>query len=119
MGFLLAVVVLSGEVTSIPAADGPIECPSGPAWVLLQALVWIAVGVGNGVALVLSLSGRHPRGMAIAQYAVLTGLVAGGLLNTFVSQLGALSGVLAQLGLLVLIVDQRGRPAQEAEGDAV
>jgi hypothetical protein len=110
MGMLLAIVVLSGEVASIPdAASGPIEYPSEPVWVLLLGLVWALVGVANGVALVLSLTGRHPMGMAIAQYAVLTGLVAGGLLNTFVSQLGALSGVLVQLGLLLLILDQRGR----------
>ena len=76
---------------------------------LLLGLVWVAVGVANGVALVLSLAGRHPMGMAIAQYAVLAGLVAGGLLNTYVSQLGALSGILVQLGLLLLILDQRGR----------
>jgi hypothetical protein len=116
MGALLAIVVLSGEVTSIPeAAVGPIEYPSEPVWVLLLGLVWVAVGVANGVALVLSLAGRHPKGMAIAQYAVLAGLVAGGLLNTYVSQLGALSGILLQLGLLLLILDQRGRlETQEA-----
>ena len=49
--------------------------------------------------------------MAIAQYAVLGGLVAGGLLNTYVSQLGALTGVIVQLGLLLLIIDQRRRLA--------
>jgi hypothetical protein len=112
MGALFAIVVLSGELRSIPElAVGPIEYPSEPVWLLLLGLVWVAVGLSNGVALVLSLAGRHSAGMAIAQYAVLTGLVAGGLLNTFVSQLGALSGVLVQLGLLLLILDQRGRLA--------
>lgn len=116
LGVLLAVVVLSGEVVSIPeVATGPIEYPSEPIWVLLLGLVWALVGVANGVALVLSLAGRHPTGMTIAQYAVLTGLVAGGLLNTFVSQLGALSGVLVQLGLLLLILDQRRRLVQAAD----
>ncbi len=115
MGMLLAIVVLSGDVASVPeVATGPIEYPSEPVWVLLVGIVWALVGVANGVALVLSLAGRHPAGMAIAQYAVLTGLVAGGLLTTFVSQLGALSGVLVQLGLLLLILDQRGRLAQMA-----
>lgn len=109
VAFLLAAVVLSGDVASSPVAAGPIEYPSEPAWLLLVALVWIVVGVANGAALVLSLAGRHPLGMAIAQYAVLTGLVAGGLLNTFVSQLGALSDVLLQLGMLLLILDQRRR----------
>lgn len=56
-----------------------------------------------------SLTGRHPRGMAVAQFAVLIGLVAGGLLNTHTSQLGSLSGVVAQVGLLLLVLDQRGR----------
>ena len=120
LGALLALVILSGEVTSIPeVAVGPIEYPSEPVWVLLLALVWVVVGVANGVALVLSLAGRHAVGMAIAQYAVLTGLIAGGLLNTFVSQLGALSSVLVQLVLLLLILDQRARiGTREAVGRA-
>ncbi len=49
--------------------------------------------------------------MVVAQYAVLLGLVAGGLLNTYVSQVGALAGVVVQLGLLLLIIDQRRRLA--------
>jgi hypothetical protein len=47
--------------------------------------------------------------MAVAQYAVLIGLVAGGLLNVYVSQVGALTGVIVQVLLLLLIVDQRRR----------
>jgi hypothetical protein len=112
LGLLIAIAVLGGQVTSIPDPVGPIEMPTEPVWVLLLALVWVVVGVTNGAALVLSLTGRHPRGMAVAQYAVLIGLVAGGLLNTYVSQLGALSGVVVQLGLLLLILDQRGRLAE-------
>jgi hypothetical protein len=109
LGLLIAIAVLAGQVTSIPDPVGPIEMPTEPVWLLLLALVWVAVGVTNGAALLMSLTGRHPRGMAVAQYAVLIGLVAGGLLNTYVSQLGALSGVVVQLGLLLLILDQRGR----------
>jgi hypothetical protein len=109
VGMLIALEVLGGQVTSIPDPVGPIEMPSEPVWVLLLALVWVVVGLSNGVALVLSLAGRHARAMGIAQYAVLVALVAGGLLNTYVSQLGALSGVVVQLGLLLLILDQRGR----------
>ncbi len=52
--------------------------------------------------------------MAIAQYAVLFHLVAGGLLNLYVSQLEALSGVLMLFGLLLLILDQRSRIAAPA-----
>jgi hypothetical protein len=83
--------------------------PTEPIWVLLVALVWIIVGIAGGVALVLSLVGRHPAGMAVAQYAVLIGLVAGGLLNVYVSQVGALTGVIIQVLLLLLILDQRRR----------
>ena len=112
VGLLIAIAVLGGQVTSIPVPDGPIEMPTEPVWLLLLALVWVVVGLTNGAALVLSLTGRHARGMAVAQYAVLIGLVVGGLLNTYVSQLGALSGVVVQLGLLLLILDQRGRLAE-------
>lgn len=112
VGLLIALAVTGGQVTSIPDPVGPIEMPTEPVWILMLALVWVVVGVTNGVALVLSLTARHERGMAIAQYAVLIGLVAGGLLNTYVSQLGALSGVVVQLGLLLLILDQRGRLAE-------
>ena len=109
-GALIALVVLSGGITELPAAAaGPIEYPTEPVWALLVGAVWAVVGAANLIALVLSLAGRHTRAMAIAQVAVLTGLVAGGLLSTFVGQLGALSGVLVQLGLLLLVLDQRRR----------
>jgi hypothetical protein len=110
-GLLVALVVEGGGITAIPQPNGPIELPEDPVWLLLLAFVWIVVGVANGVALVLSLAGRHERAMGLAQYAVLFGLVAGGLLNTYVSQVGALANVLVQLGLLLLILDQRSRLA--------
>ena len=111
LGILVAIAIGGGEVPAIPDPTGPIEAPSEPVWILLLALVWVVVGLANGIALVLSLAGRHAQGMAIAQYAVLGGLVAGGLLNTYVSQVGALAGVVVQLGLLLLIIDQRRRLA--------
>jgi hypothetical protein len=112
-GVLVAIAIGGGQVPAIPEPAGPIEAPSEPVWILLLALVWVVVGLANGLALVLSLAGRHLRGMAIAQYAVLGGLVAGGLLNTYVSQIGALAGVVVQLGLLLLILDQRRRLENE------
>jgi hypothetical protein len=124
LGVLVAIAIGGGEVPAIPDPAGPIETPSEPVWILLLALVWVIVGVANGIALVLSLAGRHASGMAIAQYAVLVGLVAGGLLNTYVSQIGALTSVVAQLGLLLLIIDQRRRlgggmaPGNEQDGGA-
>ncbi len=111
LGVLVAIAIGGGEVPAIPDPAGPIEVPSEPVWILLLALVWVVVGLANGIALVLSLAGRHPRSMAIAQYAVLGGLVAGGLLNTYVSQIGALTSVIVQVGLLLLIIDQRRRLA--------
>lgn len=109
VGLLIAYVVLSGAVTFIPDPDGPIEIPQDPFWAMLLGLVWVLVGAANIVALILDIAGRRQRGMAIAQYSVLAGLVAGGLLGVFVSQLQALTGVLLQLLLLLLIVDQRRR----------
>jgi hypothetical protein len=114
VGVLVTVAIAAGDLPAIPDPEGPIEAPTQPVWVLLLAVVWIVVGVANGIALVMSLTGRHPRGMAVAQYAVLANLVAGGLLNTYVSQLGALTGVLVQLGLLLLILDQRRRLARSS-----
>ena len=108
-GVLVAIVILGGEIPALPDPSGPIEAPTEPVWGLLIALVWIVVGVANGAALVMSLAGRHPRAMAVAQYAVLTELVAGGLLNVYVSQVGALTSVVVQVLLLLLILDQRRR----------
>ncbi|MFN8619782.1 MAG: hypothetical protein U0869_11650 [Chloroflexota bacterium] len=108
-GVLIAIVILGGALPAIPDPTGPIEAPTEPIWALLIALVWIVVGCANGAALVMSLTGRHPRAMAVAQYAVLTDLVAGGLLNVYVSQVGALVSVLVQVVLLLLILDQRRR----------
>ena len=87
----------------------PSSTPPSPSGCCCSGLVWVAVGAANWVALVLSLVGRHPTGMAIAQYAVLGGLVAGGLLNTYVSQLGALSEVLGRAGTAAPDLYQRRR----------
>ena len=109
VGLLVAIVIAGGEIPAIPDPTGPIEAPTEPIWVLLVAIVWVVVGIANGVALVLSLTGRHPTGMVVAQYAVLLDLVAGGLLNVYVSQVGALTSVIVQVLLLLLILDQRRR----------
>ena len=102
----------------IPDPTGPIEAPTEPIWVLLVAIVWVVVGVANGIAFVLSVAGRHAKGMVVAQYAVLLDLVAGGLLNVYVSQVGALTGVIVQVLLLLLILDQRRRIRDEKAADA-
>jgi hypothetical protein len=106
---LVLLVVLGGGVEGPVTTRGPIEHPEDPVWLALLALVWVVVGVVAGVALVLSLTGRHGRAMEAAQYAVLAGLIAGGLLNLYVSQLEALGGVLLQFLLLLMILDQRSR----------
>ena len=111
VGVLVAIVIAGGAIDAIPDPAGPIEAPTEPIWILLLAIVWIIVGVGSGIALVLSLTHRHERAMLIAQYAVLVGLVAGGLLNVYVSQVSALSDVIVLLVLLLLILDQRARLA--------
>jgi hypothetical protein len=116
VGLLVAIVVAGGQIPAIPDPTGPIEAPSQPIWVLLIAVVWVVVGTANGVALVMSLAGRHARAMAVAQYAVLLDLVAGGLLNVYVSQVSALAGVVVQVGLLLLILHQRQRIREREAG---
>jgi hypothetical protein len=116
IGLLVALTVVGGGITAIPQPSGPIELPEDPVWAALLGVAWIVVGVANGIALLMSLAGRHERAMGLAQYAVLLGLVAGGLLNTYVAQLEALSGVLAQFALLLLVLDQRSRLADTAAG---
>jgi hypothetical protein len=109
LGLLVLLAVLGGVADGPITTRGPIEYPEDPVWLALLAVVWIVVGVVAGVALVLSLAGRHQRAMEVAQYAVLASLVAGGLLNLYVSQLEALGGVLLQFLLLLMLLDQRTR----------
>ena len=113
LGVLVAIAIGGGEVTAIPDPTGPIEAPSEPVWILLLALVWVVVGLANGLALVLSLAGRHAQGMAIAQYAVLGAWWRAACSTPTSRSVGALAGVVVQLGLLLLILDQRRRLANE------
>jgi hypothetical protein len=116
LGLLIAVAIQGGVITELPASTGRLEWPTDPVWMLLLSLVWVVVGVLNTVALALSLTGRHPRGMAVAQFSVLTSLVAGGLLNAYVTQVGAIASILVQLALLLLVMDQRRRVREQAMG---
>lgn len=117
-GLVFVLIILGGEDLPVAQSSGPIEIPEDPVWLLLLGLVWVVVGLATAVALVISLRGHHVRAMAVAQYAVLISLVAGGLLSTYVSQLGALSNVLLQLLLLLLVVDQRRRLALTDTGSS-
>ena len=88
--------------------------PSGPPRVIIMStvalgLVEAVVGIANGVALVLTLTGRAWTALGIARIAVLAGLVAGGLLGTYVGQLGALADILLRVLLLLLVLDARAR----------
>jgi hypothetical protein len=109
VALLVALAIAGGVITELPASTGKLEWPTDPFWMLLLALVWIVVGALNLAALVLSLTGRHPRGMAIAQLGVLTSLVAGGLLDAYLNQVGAIVSILVQLAILLLVLDQRRR----------
>lgn len=111
LGVLVAVAIAGLDIQSLPDPEGPIEAPTEPIWIVLLGLVWVIVGVGCGVALTLSLARQHRRAMLVAQYFVLLGLVAGGLLNVYISQVQALSGVVVQFALLLLVLDQRSRMA--------
>lgn len=112
---LLVVLIASGEVV-VDSADqvGPIQTPDEPVWGLLLGMVWLIVGVASAVALLLSFLGRRDRALRIAQYSLLITLVAGGILDVYTSQLGALANTLFQLALLMLVLDQRSRRADQA-----
>lgn len=114
LGLLVALAIRAGLITELPASTGKLEWPTDPFWMLLLALVWIVVGVLNAIALGLSVAHRHPQGMAIAQFAVLTSLVAGGLLNAYISQVGAIASIVVQLVLLLMVLDQRRRIRERA-----
>lgn len=112
---VLVALIASGEViVDSPDQVGPIQTPDEPVWWLLLGLVWLIVGVASAVALGLSLIGRHDRALSIALYSLLIMLVAGGILDVYASQLGALANVLFQLALLVLVLDQRSRRADQS-----
>lgn len=118
LGALVLAVVVSGQITAIEVPPGPMEMPTEPIWVGILAVVWVVVGLACGWALVLSLARRHERAMGIARYAILLSLVAGGLLNLYISQLGALSDVIVQFVLLLLILDQRTRLSVQPQSQA-
>ena len=114
-GLILVAVAASGvSVTELIEPTGPVEFPEDSLWLGLLGVVAIVAGAASAVALVMSVFRRHERSMALAQYALLVMLVAGGLLEMYVSQLGALTNVLIQLALLLLVLDQRSRLAAES-----
>lgn len=114
VGLLFAVAISAGGLPAIPDPQGPVEAPTEPVWIALLGVVWIVVGVAAGAALIAAIAGHRERSLGIARAAVLIGLVAGGLLSVYVSQLGALSGVLLQVVLLLLVLDRQRRLARDA-----
>ncbi|MEX1295026.1 MAG: hypothetical protein AB1Z67_02535 [Candidatus Limnocylindrales bacterium] len=115
VGLVIVAALASGQsVTGSPDPAGPIALPDDPFWLALLGVVWLVVGAASGVAFGLSLLGRHDPALTIAQYSLLIALVAGGLVDTYVEQLGALSSVIVQLALLALVLDQRSRRAGRA-----
>jgi hypothetical protein len=107
------------SLSEIPQSSGPVEFPEDTLWLGLLGLVWIVSGAASAVALGLSLLRRHRQAMALAQYTLLIALVAGGLLETYVSQIGAVANVVGQLALLLLVLDQRSRLADAAVEDGL
>jgi hypothetical protein len=112
---LVILVIASSGATPASLADtaGPVELPDDPFWLALIGLVGLLVGGASAVALGLSVLGHRDRALALAQYSLLLALVAGGLLDTYVEQVGALANVLMQLALLALVLDQRSRRAEQ------
>lgn len=117
-GVVILVIASSGATAaSLADAAGPVELPDDPFWLALIGLVGLFVGGASAVALGLGVLGHRDRALALAQYSLLLALVAGGLLDTYVEQVGALANVLMQLALLMLVLDQRSRRA--AQGPTV
>lgn len=108
----LLLAMLLGAALPLEALNpsgGPVEFPREPGWAAATLVVAIGVGLASAVAAVLLLLGRERAGLRLGTWATLVNLVAGGLLNFYVSQFGALTSTALHLVLLGLLLDQDRR----------
>jgi hypothetical protein len=77
--------------------------------VLPVIAIGVVVGVLSTVAIVLMLRGRERQGTTVAIGAMLTSLVAGGLLTFYIAQFGAVASTFVHLALLGPLLDARER----------
>jgi hypothetical protein len=108
---LLLALAWARDPLEITLPDGPVEFPADPVWAIALLVVAVVVGVAGGIALVAILRHHEQAGLRLAIAATLLNLVAGGLLNFFVSQFGAMTTTVLYLVLLGLLLDYQRRLA--------
>jgi hypothetical protein len=99
------------DFSELATDSGRLEFPTEPIWTLMAIAINVVVGVAAMLAIVLLLRGRKPRGLDMAVVALLTSLVAGGLVTFYAVQFTALSSTVLAVLQLGLVVDLRIRLA--------
>jgi len=107
-----------GDINELVEDAGRLEFPSEPIWILLSLAVNVVVGVAAVVALVLLARGRTRRGLNAALVALLTNLVAGGLVTFYAAQITALTSTVLVVLQLGLVLDLRIRTSRASVDDA-
>jgi len=107
-----------GDLNELVADAGRLEFPSEPIWILLSLAINVVVGVAAVVALVLLARGRIRRGLDTALVALLTSLVAGGLVSFYAAQFTALSSTVVVVLQLALVLDLRIRTSRASVDEA-
>jgi len=107
-----------GDINELVEDAGRLEFPSEPIWILLSLAVNVVVGVAAVVALALLARGRTRRGLNAALVALLTSLVAGGLVTYYAAQFTALTSTVLVVLQLGLVLDLRIRTSRASVDDA-
>lgn len=107
-----------GDLNELVADAGRLEFPSEPIWILLSLAVNVVVGVAAVVALALLVRGRTRRGLSTALLALLTNLVAGGLVGFYAAQFTALTSTVLIVLQLGLVLDLRIRTERASVDEA-
>jgi hypothetical protein len=111
---LLAVTQVDlAEVTDLVEDAGRLAFPTEPIWILLCLGINVVVGIAAVAALVLLRRGRRRTGLNVALVAILSGLVAGGLVTFYAAQVTALASTVLSLLQLSLNLDLRIRSMRD------
>ncbi len=97
------------DISVLTQNAGRIEFPTEPIWIFLSLGINVVVGVAALVALALIGRGRTAAGLNMALVAVLTDLVAGGLVTFYAAQVTALTSAVLTVVQLGLVIDLRIR----------
>lgn len=107
-----------GDINELVEDSGRLEFPSEPIWILLSLAINVVVGVAAAVALALLARGRTRRGLNAALVALLTNLVAGGLVTYYAAQFTALTSTVLVVLQLGLVLDLRIRTNRASVDEA-